>query len=64
MVVKTLVIVTDCLFINPKDIGLAVNVMLLLKNSIFNPFTPKDDLSHPNTMDGRVHSAFEGLILV
>ena len=27
----------------------------------FNPFTPTDNLSHPNTMDRRVHSVLKGL---
>ena len=32
--------------------------------TILNPSTPTDDLSHPNTMDGRVHSALKGLNMV
>ena len=28
-----------------------------------NPFTPTDDLSQPNTMDGRLHTVLKGLIL-
>ena len=37
------------------------NRITLVIRGFINPFTPIVDISRPNTMDGRVHSALKGL---
>ena len=35
-----------------------------LSNWMLNPFTPTDNISRPNTMDGRVYSALKGFSFI